>query len=262
MRAHGLVLTALLLTGLPAGAQQAAPAPAASPDDAKLDNYLQRWENEVQKVETLTAVLNRTDKDKTLDSTTKLVGNAQYMRVGTGPTALNLARCEMALEGRRELAEKLVCTGTFLYVFRPGQKEIKSYELPKPKPGQVADDGFLSLLFGTKRTEARKRWDLKLLKEDQWYIYVLILPRTPQDRNEFKRARLVLNKDSFLPAQLWFETPNGNETTWDIPTINKNVTLERRLFDKPELPAGWKMVPGIPPSSAPAAPRVIRNNDR
>jgi TIGR03009 family protein len=259
MRAHGLVLTALLLGGLPAWAQQAAPAPAASPDDAKLDTYLKRWENEVQKVETLSANLIRTDKDKTLDSTSKLVGTAQYMRVGTGASAMNLARCEMALEGRQEPAEKLVCTGTYLYVFRPGQKEIRYYELPRPKPGQVADDGFLSLLFGAKRDEARKRWTLKLTKEDQWYIYVDILPRTPQDQSEFKRAQLVLNRDSFLPRRLWFETPNGNETTWDIPAINKNVPLERKYFDKPDVPQGWKLVPGI--RNKAAAPGVIRNNN-
>lgn len=261
MRAHGLVLTALLLTGLPVGAQQAAPVPAASPDDTKLDTYLRRWETEVQKVETLYAALNRTDKDKTLDATTKFVGTAYYMRVGSGPNAQNLARCEMALEGRKELAEKLVCTGTFLYVFRPGQKEIKYYELPKPKPGKVADDGFLSLLFGTKRDEARNRWGLKLAKEDQWYIYVDIEPRTQQDKSEFKRARLVLNKDSFLPRQLWFETPSGNETIWDIPTINKNIPLERKYFDKPDPPEGWKLVPGIRNNTAPA-PSVIRNNGR
>jgi TIGR03009 family protein len=245
-------LAVLLLTGA------CAPSQTPPPANNKLDGYLKRWEQEMRKVQALSASLSRTDKDKVFGTTARYSGWAQYLKSGSGPTSMNLAAMELKPEGKTEPSEKLVCTGTYLYVYKPAQKEIHAYEMPRPKPGQVADDGFLGLLFGMKGDEARKRYTLQLTKEDKWYIYVDIAPRNPADKGEFARARLVLNKDNFLPRQLWFEHANGNEVTWDIPRIDTRATLDRRTFDAPRAPTGWKLVPatrGVAPT-----PRVIRQN--
>jgi len=258
MRLVALMLSAWLLTCVSAFAQT---SPAAAPDptqaDRQLDMYLQRWEDEMQKVQTLAAQLKRTEKDVVFNTTQKFVGFAQYMKSGTGPTALNLASLEMRPEGRNEIYEKFVCTGTFLYQFSPAKKEIKAYDLPRPKQGgAVSDDNFLTLLFGVKAAEARRRYDLKLANEDKWYIYVSVRPRNPQDKADFEQARIVLNRDSFLPAQLWFEQPNHNEVTWEIPAIKSGVQVNRADFDKPTPPPGWKMT--LVPHTDDAPPRVIR----
>jgi TIGR03009 family protein len=212
----------------------------------------------MQKVQTLQAQLARIDKDKTFNTATKLVGYAAYRKAGSGPSTLNLAMLEMRPEGKQEVREKYVCTGTFLYQFLPEEKQIKVFELPKPRPGQVAEDNFLSFMFGMKADEARRRYELRLAKEDQYYIYVDILPRFPNDRADFQRARLVLNKSNFLPRQLWFEHPNGNEVVWDIPRIQSGADLDRRLFDPPQAPPGWRVVNVPRQAEAPAQPRVIR----
>ncbi len=150
---------------------------------------------------------------------------------------------ELKQEGKPDFAEKIICTGTYLYKFEPPQKEIRAYELPRPTPGQVADNNFMSFMFGMKAEEAKKRYTLTLAKEDKWYIYVDVAPRFAADKNEFARARLVLNRDSFLPRQLWFEHANGNEITWDIPQLRSGVSIDRRSFDAPKPPPGWKLVP-------------------
>lgn len=275
MRLPVFVLAALLASAAAAGAQTppgAPPAPAtpaATVNAAKLDAYLLRWEQEMRKVQTLAAALARIDKDKSFGTTTKYTGVAQYMKSGSGPTTMNLALLEMKQEGKADVAEKFICTGTFLYQFLPAQKEIRAYEMPKPKPGQVADDSFLGFLFGMKADEAKGRYLLSLAKEDNWYIYVDIAPRNAADRADFARARLVLNKDSYLPRQLWFEHANGNEIVWDIPRLQAGVALDRRLFDAPKLPQGWKFQAvnrapgsggGAAPGSGDARPRVIRSN--
>jgi TIGR03009 family protein len=257
MRLYGLVLTALLLAARLAGAQQTPAAPPASPppaDDKVLDGHLQKWEEKMKDVNALAAQLVRIDKNHTFEQTTKLVGEAWYMKSGTGPSALNLAILELRPEGKKEFQERYVCTGTFIYDYKPDQKEIRFYEVPKPKPGQVADDNLLSLLFGMKADEAKRRYSLKLAKEDQYYIYVDIAPRSAADRSDFQRARLVLNKTSFMPRQLWFEHANGNEVMWDIPNLRTDVKLDRKVFDAPKTPPGWKLVPGDknPP------PRTVR----
>jgi TIGR03009 family protein len=264
------VLTGLLTTGAMAAGQTAPATPPALP--AKLESYLLKWEQEMKKVNTLSATIARIDKDKSFGSSTKLVGGAHYMKVGNGPTTQNLALLELKQEGKADFAEKVVCTGTYLYQFFPPQKEIRAYEMPKPKPGQVADDGFLGLLFGMKAEEAKKRFVLTFGStpnapngEDAHWIYVNILPRFPADKADFTRAQLVLSKETFLPRRLWFEHPNGNEVTWDIPRIQTGVTLERRWFDAPKAPDGWKLVPVARGASSAAAastaappPRVIR----
>lgn len=266
MRRNGMALTTLLLASLPAFAQPPRTPPAApAAPTASLDRYLLRWEEQMQKVNTLTAQINRLDRDKTFDTTASFAGKAQYMKVPVaGGSPLNLAVLE--LYRGKDLAEKYVYTGTFLYMFAPAQKEVRAYEMPKPKPGEASNDIVLALVLGMKAAEARRRFDLKLFKEDPFYIYVDLVPRFANDRREFQRARIVLNKDNFLPRQLWFEHPNGNETTWDIPNLRTNDPLKRAAFDRPEVPAGWKLVP-MPLAAAPATgkrppapPRVIRGD--
>jgi TIGR03009 family protein len=251
MRLVALTLTAHLLASALAFCQ----APA---DDPRLTNYLKRWEQEMSRIQTLAAQLNRTEKDTTFNTTQKFVGYAQYMKSGTGPTAVNLATLEMRPENKRdEIYEKFVITPAFLYQFQPSKKEIQAFALPKPKEGQVGEDNFLTFLFGMKAEEARKRYDLKLTNEDQNYIYVTILPRNPQDKADFSKAQIVLNRDTFLPRRLWFEASNGSETTWDIPAIRSGVQVNRQEFDAPTPPAGWKLIQM--PKNTEGPPKVIRS---
>lgn len=248
MRCYGLVLAALMLASLPASAQQAQQPPATPPpadNTAALDGHLSKWEAAMKKVETLGAELTRIDKDLTYDHVQKLKGVAYYMKVGNGPSAQNLALLEMSLEGRKEFKEKFICTGTYIYQFLPEQKEIRYYQLPKPQPGQVAEENnLLSLLFGMKAEEAKKRYELKLDKEDANYIYVYISPRSAADRSDFQRARLVLNRSNYLPRQLWFEHANKSEVLWDLSKLEVGGNVQRRWFDPPQAPPGWKLVAG------------------
>lgn len=268
MRRFGLSLAGTLLTAALVAAQQPPPrlpaaqppaaAPAPAPVDPTLDKYLLRWEQEMQKVQSLGARLSRTDKDVTFQSAQQLNGVAYYMKDGTGPSTLNRALLEMYRGNSKDIAEKFVCTGTFLYQYSPGEKEIRAYAMPKPRPGAVADDNFLSFMFGMKAEEAKRRYILNLQKEDADFIYVAVLPRFPADRADFKQARLVLSKKNYLPAQLWFKQPNNNEVLWDIPVIDTQMKLDARWFDKPEAPKGWKFVQV--PQGADAPPKIYRNS--
>jgi TIGR03009 family protein len=247
MRSYGLVLAVLALASLSARAQQAQQPPAAAPaaDEKALDQHLTKWEAALKTVETLGAQVTRIDKDPVYEQVQKLTGTAYYLKAGSGPTAQNLALLELKLEGQKEPKEKFICTGTYIYQFLPEQKEIRYYKLPEPKPGQASEDNnLLSLLFGMKADEAKKRYELKLAKEDTYYIYVDITPRSTADKADFQRARLVLRKDNYLPRQLWFEHANRSEVMWDIPNLQVGMALDRRAFDAPQAPKGWKIVAG------------------
>jgi TIGR03009 family protein len=267
MRTYSLVVIALLLAVQAASAQmppgqQVPPGnpPQAAPGAERLDQYLLRWEQEMMRVQSLAATLKRTEKDPTINQQRLYEGYAQYMKVGSGPSALNMAMLQMSPPGKpNDIAEKFVCTGTYLYQFVPSTKVIRYYELPKPQQGNVADDNFLSFLFGMKAAEAKKRYILELAGEDQWYVHIKVQPRFQTDKADFTAAQIALYKDSFLPAQLWFKQVDGSEVTWQIPAIRSGVQLKREAFEAPQLPPGWKLEQV--PRGQPSPPSVIRSGN-
>ena len=211
----------------------------------------------MQKVQTLQAQLTRTEKDTAFNKTQKFVGFAQYMKETNGQATLNLATLEMRPESKpNEIAEKFICTGTHLFQFLPAQMEVKQFEMPKPREGQVAQDNVMAFMFGMRAVDARKRYEMKLAKEDQYYIYIDIMPRFPADKADFQQARIVLNKDTFLPRQLWFQQSGSTEVTWDIPAIRAGVQVKRSDFDAPKIEKPWKLTV-VPLQDAP--PKIIRS---
>jgi TIGR03009 family protein len=247
---------ACLVIAVVSGAAAAQSAPPAAGN--QLDGILERWEQEMRSIQTISAKCVRTSLDNTavMNRQETFEGTAKYMKP-------NLAMLEMRLRGRPDVFEKFICTGTYLYEYAPANRQIRVHELPPAKPGQVADDNLLSFLFGMKAEEAHRRYALKLAEQDQWYYYVDIQPRFPQDKADFQKARLVLNKQSFLPRQLWFMQPNGNEIRWDIPKIESGVAINRQEFLSPQIPQGWQLV-RVPrptdPSRLDGPPRVVRPN--
>lgn len=215
-----------------------------------LDKVLMGWEAEMMKVQTLAAQLERTESDLLFKSNKVLVGYAQYMKVpprAQGDKPLNKAMLEMRPKGKEtgpnaELAEKFICTGTELYQYSVAGKVIQAHKLPEPPPGQVANDNFLSFLFGMRAQEAKRRYDLKLDKEDKFYYYINVQPLMPDDKAEFERAQVVLHRDTFLPAMLWFQQSKDSTVTWRIPAIKGGVQVDPVMFEAPKPPPGWKMV--------------------
>jgi TIGR03009 family protein len=250
----------------PGAAQPVQPAqtpPVAVPaaDNPRLDQMLARWEKEMGTIQSLATEMTRTTVDKTWGTTETYVGRAKYVKP-------NLALLEMQKKDNPQVFEKYLCTGTFLYQYVPASKAIHVHELPAPRPGQApGDDNFLSFLFGMKAEEAKKRYDLKLVKEDQWYVYIEVMPKLAVDKSDFQKARLVLNQSNFLPRQIWFEQPNGNEISWDLPKAQSGVQIDRNEFAPPQqAPQGWTMVRVPRAEASPAQnnvkPTVVRPNDK
>jgi TIGR03009 family protein len=180
------------------------------------------------------------------------------MKSINGLTILNMATLDMRpAETPNVQAEKFICTGTHLYSFHPELKEIKEYKLPEPKPGQVAQDNVMTFLFGMKASDAQRRYKLQLAKEDNFYYYLDVTPLMPADKADFQFARIVLNKDSFLPRQLWFQQPNGKEVTWDIPAIKAGVQVNPADFAPPKPEKDWKVTKQEIQQDAP--PKIIRS---
>jgi TIGR03009 family protein len=257
MRSLWTSFSVLLLAATMAEAQQ---QPAAAPADPRLDAVLGNWEKAMLNVQTLSAEVKRTKLDKTFQTTEVFEGAAHYMRGAAGQQSR--ASLELFKKNQPQTFEKYLCTGNFLYEWAPASKVIRRHELPTPKPGQLADDNFLSFLFGMKAEDAKSRYQIAYVPapaNDKWYQYLRIQAKLSSDKADFTEARLVLLASNYLPRQLWFLQPNGDEVTWDFPRVNSPSNLQPAHFGTPQLPAGWQFV--TVPSQNPA-PRVLRNSGK
>ncbi len=235
-------------------AQQPAPPPGA-PVSGRLDTILMSWEQAMSAIKSASAQCTHTVVDKVLKDKQVFEGTAQFMKP-------NLAVLDLSMKGRPQDVEHVICTGTFVYHFVPSLQVIRVYEM---KTGQSSQDNFLPFLQGMKAQDAKARYDLTLIKEDKFYIYIRILPRLPEDKADFQEARLVLWNGSYLPCQLSFKDANSNVNIWDIPKIQANDPLVgRNTFTAPKLPDKWKwekvpVMQNAPPRND-LPPRVIRPN--
>jgi TIGR03009 family protein len=228
-----------------------APEPPAAPELDRLDVVLLRWQKAMEKVQTAVCQVRRTDHNRTFEYTDVFEGTFKYMKP-------RLYVLELQKRGDSQTAEKFMSDGKQLYQYRMKEKEVVAHELPPAGwMDELPRSGFLGsmiarqhqLLLGMKAEDARRLYDLKLIKEDKWYIYLSINPRLPDEMASLQEARLVLRKESFLPRQYWFRAPNGDEHTWDIPKLEIGVKLEREGFAA-KVPPGWRLVQ-MPPEKDP-----------
>ncbi len=260
MRTQWLAVAGLLVFGTPASAQQNPPTPPQRPDPAaqqKLDALLTRWENTMRTVESLVVQCKRFTVNKTFQTKDEFEGSASFLKP-------NMAMLRMHKTGQPDKFEMFICAGNKVYEYVPQSRVVRVHEMGPSKNGQLADDNnFLSFLFGMKAEEAKRRYHLTLDREDHYYYYLMVLPKLPEDKADFQKARLVLNKQSFMPRELWFVAPNGDEVRWDLPKTDNGARLDANTFTNPQLPPGWTMQRVPRPQEAPAnsvPPRVVRPN--
>jgi TIGR03009 family protein len=266
MRIFRLVLAGFLSCVAVSLAQQPAaqlqPAqPVAPAGPAKsIDQHLATWETRMKEVSSLEMNgIERIDKDVTFKMQNQWIGVAKYSKP-------NLATLALVRKDKREVYEKWICSGNAIYQYVPAEKKIIIHQMPAKKDGAVSDENFLGFMFGMKADDAKKRYALQISagkENDPYYVYMDIKPREDRDKADFEIARLVLHKDSYLPRQLWFRHPNGDETTWNIPQARSGVDIPRKDFMAPEAPKGWSMVQGMKQSDAKAndpksQPRIVR----
>ncbi len=245
MRSKWLALPLWLLVGMLVFGQGTPPAPMQDPHAAKLDEVLDKWEKAMLGIQSLYCEIQRTNTDRVFQSKEKFSGRAMYVRSNL-PNQGSRASLELYKEGdkgpRQDIFEKYIISGTFLYEYSPANKVIRIHDLPPPKAGQLAEDNLLSFLFGMKAAEAKQRYQITfdMPAGDQYYHYLKIQPKLAQDKADFSVARLVLLRTTFMPRQVWFHQPNGNEVTWDFPKLQSGINIPVNNFEKPQLPAGWQ----------------------
>lgn len=257
MRYLCLTCTALLAITLPLNAQ--APMPQPSPE--RLDALLRAWEQRMISVDTLATKCTRTDVHPLTKKQTTFIGDAAYMKP-------NLAKIDLTHQdevGKKDTEktnfERMYCNDRYIAEYSPRDKKIIVH--PAPKADAVSDNMILSFLRGMKAEDAKKRFQMTLSKETEWYAYLYIQPKNEADKQEFAAAQLTIwlkNPNpqgqpnlQMMPARLWYRQPNGKEVTFLFSELQPNVKFEKDAFEARMIP-GYTQERANAPAPMPMGP--------
>lgn len=250
---------AVVLCGICSGPLwgQGAMPPITPQESAALDQILRGWEKSMTDLRSFVTKVDRESLDKALQTKDQYKGFALFLKANIKDDQ-SRARLRLEKLGKTDIFEEYICTGTYLYEYVPAQKVVRIHDMPQNKKGGQ-QESFLSFLFGMGAEQAKARYDMRPVSAkvpDQFYHYLRIKPKTDADKNDFSEARLSLLKSNYLPAQIWYLQPNGNEITWNFTELQVDKDIPLAWF-QPDVPKGWR-VERAPQKSAPAAQPTIR----
>lgn len=251
----------------PEAASQAKAAPEPAPDpqaQARLDALLAAWEKQSAKVQTLDASYYRIDKSAVLGDITVYHGRAMlkapFIACLNTETVKVDAKTEMKLvsdaiqwerqapaervgpdpipKTKRELYDRIVCTGETVFHFDAAAKQIFEYPLSQEDREAALQQGPLRFLFNMKRDDVLKRYHMRVVGEDDRVWQIQIVPKLDIDRNAFAQAVLVLRKTTFLPESIVLQEPNNNTQRFFLTQVTPNQPINDINFT-PQLDA-WK----------------------
>jgi TIGR03009 family protein len=265
MRTFRLTCSAIFIISLPLAAQTPPPAAPAQPQSPqRLDELLKACEARMASIDSISVRVTRTELHPLTKNKTTYVGEAAFLKP-------NMARIDLTHQDEvkkkdadKTNFERLICDGQRIYEYVPKEKMIIVHEMPKG--GNLGDDNLiLGFLKGLKAVAAKQRFDLVLAKEDEWYSYVKITPKTDGDRQDFTTSRLVVCRKNpniegegdptMLPRQISYTAPNGREVVYDFDKIQPNAKLTKETFAPVEI-EGYKRKtastgPTVPSLAAP-----------
>jgi hypothetical protein len=90
--------------------------------------------------------------------------------------------------------------------------------------------------------ELKSHFDIRLAKEDRWYFYLVLFPRTEMANLYCKRMHVVLTRDNYQTRQLWWFHWDGNEVTIDFTRTDISSAAQLLKAIMKGLPNDWKRV--------------------
>jgi TIGR03009 family protein len=262
MRHFGLTCTAIFLMTLSANAQNPGAAPpSGQPSAERLDLLLKAWEQTMANVSSFSTKVTRTDVHPLTKKQSVMMGEAAFMKP-------DLARIDMTpqedlgkKDEQKSYFERLIFDGRKLYEYRAREKKIVIHDIPKADP--AGDNMIMAFLRGMKADDAKRRFNMTLTKESEWYAYVYITPKAKTDLAEFNAAQLTIfiknpnpaNAPNLvmMPCRLWYRTPQGQEITYMFSDMQPNGNINKASFGPTRVP-GFDAEYANAPASAPAAP--------
>lgn len=290
------------------------PASAAGPQNAQmakaLDKILTDWERHTATLERMEGQFRLQKYEQVFETETRAFGNFWYEKPDKGRMDLlapNLSKLPTNQSGKPigsykspngtpyvvkpHVPETWVCTGTVIRQFNHGdgqtERTYSEINIPEQFQGEAIRNSPLPFLFGLKKEEAKRRYQLSLgpirntpaTKDGKSapLIHIIAFPLEERDAKEWSKAEILLYSDTFLPYSIQTIDPAGtgetvyffvkcvpNGSTWfkkdpfDVSTRGYKKLDSRDLEPQPAGGAEEGKTPLFKPK-----PKVLpRDNDR
>lgn len=163
-----------------------------------------------------------------------------------------------------------ICTGNMVLMMNPTEKEFEKFPIPAEMQGQNIVQSPLPFLFGMKAEDAMRRFELKLFGQNEGAYFIDARPLLQMDSQNYSHARIVLDKETFVPTTVFLLDPPGTLTT-QYTFVDVKVNPGRNLIGQflpffkdanpftPDLRGYKEVLP--PPDVQPAGNQVPAGND-
>ena len=137
---------------------------------------------------------------------------------------------QVKLKVEADRPEKWICDGQQISMVNVIDKTVERFPIPPENKGASIIDGPLPFLFGMPAEKAKRRYFLKLLKSpSQSQIWLEARPRWRQDAVNYRQAKVILDKKTFLPVAVQLIDPPGTKETV-FTFLNLEPNKRRRIF--------------------------------
>ncbi len=155
--------------------------------------------------------------------------------------------------------ERIVCTGNEVLQYSWDDHKIFVFPLDKQSKMKALQQGPLPFLFNMKAAEAKRRYSMTLVNQNDRDYLIGIVPNEQIDKDSFSKAFLWLSKETFLPNQLRLYTIGEKEFqefrfTGNYNTIKANTAMDKNFFVAKKID-GWKVIEN-PGADAKGKPNV------
>jgi TIGR03009 family protein len=139
--------------------------------------------------------------------------------------------------------ERWVCTGKEVIQIFEKEKTYERFPIPPEAQGENIIEGPLPFLFGMKTQQAKMRYKMEILKQDDSEIKLQVIPIRRSDAVNWDRATIIIDAKLFVPKAVKLFDPTGNETVhlFHNVEINPKSWFDRKDLFKPNL-KGYKEV--------------------
>jgi TIGR03009 family protein len=243
-------------SGRPAGASRpAAAAPdAAKPiDPARMEWLLKKWEQQSAKLKTLDVGILRVDDAPAWGDKDYYEGRALFKSPNLAFIDFRRIKLDDKKKPMRDPQdpkkwisapyERIVCTGEEVWQYSSDTQQIFIFPLEKDEQKKAIEEGPLPFLFNMRADDAKRRYQMSLMSEDEKSFGVSIKPKLKEDKDSFSMAFVNLDRSYLLPIRILMISPDGKSSKdFQLGPMFPNRAVNDRNFQGKPLGPPWKVV--------------------
>jgi len=236
-------------------APRQAGAPAKPVNPANMAWLLKQWEHQSSLLKTLDVTILRIDKNPAWDEVEYYEGRALFKSPNLAFIDFNKIKqnekkkpVKVKDPQRRDKwlstpYERIVCTGEEVWQYKSDTQQIFIFPLGKNEKKKAIEEGPLPFLFNMHAADARQRYEMRLISEDEKGYGVSIKPKLQEDKESFSIAFVKLDHDFLLPVQIVLKSPDGkSQKDFLLGPIYPNKAVNDKNFEGKPLGSPWKIV--------------------